>query len=284
MKRLQDKVAIITGGATGISEAISRLFIHEGAKLIVAGLPDDPLADLYEDLTSKGDIKIYKGDLSQKEDASNCIQSAVDHFGKLDILINNAGVFPATLELQDYPEDAFDNLLKNNLRSTFLISRYALTELHKTKGCIVSAGSESGFIGIDKNVPYGGTKGFMHSFMKGLSVEQARYGVRVNCVAPGPIDTAWTYKDKGPMDEEMESGVVDTVAMGRRGSPEEVAYVYLFLASDEASYVTGAVYPVDGGTIVTKGSVGDDANDFFKKIPDGKLNLRFQYEGATEKR
>lgn len=284
MERLKDKVAIVTGGATGIGEAITRLFVKEGAKIIIAGYPQDPLAELYLELENEGDVKIFKGDLSDPEEAKKCVQSALDHFGKLDILINNAGVFPATSELQEYPDEAFESLLDNNIKSAYYMSKKALPELHKTHGCIVSAGSESGFLGLDKNSPYGGTKGFMHAFMKGLAVEQGRYGVRINCVAPGPIDTAWTYKDKGPMDEDMEKGVVDAVIMGRRGSPEEVANVFLFLASDEASYVTGAVYPVDGGTLIAKGAVGDDAHAFFKKIPENKLNLQHKYEGATEPR
>ncbi|MGK7392432.1 MAG: SDR family NAD(P)-dependent oxidoreductase [Candidatus Cyclobacteriaceae bacterium M2_1C_046] len=282
MDRLKGKVAIVTGGATGIGEAITRLFVKEGAKVIIAGYPADPLADLYLELEDEGDVKIFKGDLSKPEEAEKCVQSALDHFDKLDILINNAGIFPATSELQQYPDEAFESLLNNNIKSAYYMSKKALPELHKTHGCIVSAGSESGSLGLDKNTPYGGTKGFMHAFMKGLAVEQGRHGVRVNCVAPGPIDTAWTYKDKGPMDEDMEEGVVDAVIMGRRGSPEEVANVYLFLASDEASYVTGAVFPVDGGTLVAKGAVGDDAHDFFKNPPKGKLNLKYKYEGATE--
>ena len=284
MERLKDKVAIVTGGATGIGEAITRLFVKEGAKVIIAGFPEDPLAELYQELENEGNVKIYKGDLSQPEKAGNCVQSAIDHFGKLDILINNAGVFPAISELQEFPDEVFENLLKNNIRSTYYMTKYALPELHKTHGCIVSAGSESGTLGLDQNAPYGGTKGFMHAFMRGIAVEQGRHGIRVNCVAPGPIDTAWTQKEHGPMNKKMEKTMKSATIMGRRGTPEEVAYVYLFLASDEASYVTGATYAVDGGITVAKGPVGEEADSYFKSIPKGKLDLKFKYEGATEVR
>ncbi|NJW55333.1 SDR family NAD(P)-dependent oxidoreductase, partial [Salinimicrobium oceani] len=117
------------------------------------------------------------------------------HFGHLDILINNAGVYPEVNTVDEYSVEAFDNLLKNNLRTTFLMTKYAIPHLKKSRGCIVAAGSEAGSIGIPNVTPYGGTKGFIHSFVKGVAAEQAKNGIRVNAVAPGPIDTAWTHKE-----------------------------------------------------------------------------------------
>src|SRR5215211_5295589 len=254
MKRLQDKVAIVTGGGTGIGEAICKKFAREGARVIVSGFPEDPVHDVVREIMKEaGDASPFIADISIEQNALACVQFAVNTYGKLDILVNNAGVFPVMEEIQNFPLDAFEYLIRNNIRTVFLMTRYAIPELQKTKGNIVSAGSESGKIGLGENAVYGGTKGWIHSFMKGVAVEQAKYGVRANCVCPGPIDTAWTHKETGPMTKRHEALFIAGTPLARRGTPEEVANVYLFLASDEASYVTGALYMVDGGITVAKG-------------------------------
>ncbi|TPE44756.1 SDR family NAD(P)-dependent oxidoreductase [Pontibacter mangrovi] len=280
--RLEGKVAIVTGGGSGIGEAVCKKFAQEGAKVIVAGFPEDPVEEVAQEIQEEGGTATpYTGDLSVLANAKSCVQLAVKQYGKLDILVNNAGTFPETNMLTDFTEEAFDYLLKNNIRSAFAMSKAALPELQKTKGNIVSAGSESGALGLAQNAPYGGTKGFMHAFAKGLAAEQAQKGVRSNIVAPGPIDTGWTHKETGPMDSQMEQMVTKGTLMGRRGTPEEVANVYLFLASDEASYVTGAIFPVDGGTLIAKGPAGDQAAESMKAQPDGKLKLKHSKESHT---
>jgi NAD(P)-dependent dehydrogenase (short-subunit alcohol dehydrogenase family) len=282
--RLKNKVAIVTGGGAGIGEAISKKFALEGARVLVCGMPDDPVDAVVKEITSKGgEAASYKGDISLAEHAKMCVDTAVKTWGKLDILINNAGVFPTMNYLQDYPIDAFEYLVKNNINSVFMMTKFALPYLQQTKGCVVSAGSESGLIGVAENTPYGGTKGFIHSFMKGVAAEQAQFGVRANCVCPGPIDTAWTHKETGPMSMKHEKLFLSATPMGRRGTPEEVANVYLFLASDEASYVTGALYTVDGGITVNKGSTGPMADKSMKTEPAGELNLKHSQEGDTAK-
>lgn len=285
MNRLENKVALVTGGATGIGEAISKKFAAEGASVMVVGMPQDPVKDVISDIKkAKGKAIGFSADISSEENAREAIDTIVKHFGKLDILINNAGVYPEVNTVDEYSIDAFDNLLKNNLRTTFLMTRFSLPHLKKSKGCIVSAGSEAGKIGIPKVTPYGGTKAFIHSFMKGVAVEQAKYGIRANCVAPGPIDTAWTHKETSGIDKKMEKQLISATPLGRRGTPEEIANVYLFLASDEASYVTGAVYSVDGGITVAKGPVGDEVPSKLKKEPQGTVKLKHQMDGATKKR
>lgn len=282
MKRLEGKVAIVTGGATGIGEAICKRFAIEGAKIVVAALPEDPVEDVVKEIEKDGGSAMaFTGDLSEYDTAKQCVSAAVKEFGKLDILINNAGVFVETNELTDYSEEAYFYMLKNNITTTFMMSKAALPELQKTKGNIVSAGSEAGVVGIPKNAAYGGTKGFIIAFMKGLAAEQAAHGVRCNIVGPGPIDTAWTYADKGPMYKKMEKLNLQANLTGRRGTPEEVANVYLFLASEEASYVTGALYMVDGGITIAKGPTGDEADPSFKKEPKDDLKLKHSMEGHT---
>ena len=285
MNRLEKKVAIVTGGATGIGEAISKLFAKEGAKVLVVGMPQDPVKQVIEDIKKEKGVAIgFSADISAEEDAKGAIEAAVKNWGRLDILINNAGVYPEVNSLESYSVEAFDNLLKNNVRTAFLMTKYALPELKKTRGCIVSAGSEAGKIGIANVTPYGGTKGFMHAFMKGVAVEQAKNGIRANCVAPGPINTAWTHKETSGINKTMEKQLIQATPLGRRGTPEEIANVYLFLASDEASYVTGAVYSADGGITVAKGAVGGDVPSKLAKEPKGRLNLKHQQDGATSVR
>ena len=162
-----------------------------------------------------------------------------------------------------------------------MMSKASLPALQKSKGNIVTAGSEAGVLGIPQNTPYGGTKAFNIAFTKGLAAEQAAYGIRCNIVGPGPIDTAWTHRETGPMDKKMEKTNKQANLTGRTGTAEEVANVYLFLASDEASFVTGALYMVDGGITIAKGPVGDEASSSFKDEPDGELKLKHTMEGHT---
>ncbi|RYY98469.1 MAG: glucose 1-dehydrogenase [Chitinophagaceae bacterium] len=282
MNRLAGKVAIVTGGATGIGEAISRKFAREGALVVVNGFPEDPVNDVVRDiLQESGQAAAFIGDVSQEGVAMECVAYAVKTFGKLDILINNAGVFPVMELVENYPLEAFEYLIKNNVRSAYLMTRYAVPELKKTRGCIVSAGSESGFLGLGENAIYGGTKGFIHAFTKGVAVEQAKHGVRANCVCPGGIDTAWTHKEHGPMKAKHEQMIISGTPLGRRGTPEEVANIYAFLASDEASYVTGALWLVDGGITIGKGPVGLEAKDAADEAPKGELDLKHSMDGAT---
>ncbi|MDO1445396.1 SDR family NAD(P)-dependent oxidoreductase [Rhodocytophaga aerolata] len=283
-QRLKNKVAIVTGGGAGIGEAICKKFALNGAKVVVCGFPDDPVEAVAQEIAAKGGTAIaYKGDISMAEHARMCVETAIETWGKLDILINNAGVFPVMETIDSYPTEAFQYLVKNNIQSTFMMTKFAIPHLQKTKGNIVSAGSESGLLGIAENAPYGGTKGFIHAFIKGVAVEQAQYGVRANVVCPGAIDTAWTHKETGPMSTKTEKMVVEATPMGRRGTPEEVANVYLFLASDEASYVTGSLYSVDGGVTINKGATGSMADDSMKSEPAGELNLKHSMEGDTAK-
>ncbi|KAA9338574.1 SDR family oxidoreductase [Hymenobacter busanensis] len=283
MNRLEGKVAIVTGGGTGIGEAVAKRFAKEGAAVVVAGFVEDPVHEVVEEISQTGGRAVaFTGDLSVQETAEACVRLAVQQYGKLDILINNAGTFPATATIDKYPVDAFQYMVKNNIYSCFMMTRAAVPELQKTHGNIVSAGSEAGWMGIAENTPYGGTKAFIHAFMKGVSTEQAKEGVRANCVCPGPIDTAWTHKETGPMSAKMEKGVVDGPPMGRRGTPEEVANVYLFLASDEASYVTGALYFVDGGVTNSKGPHGAEVPGSLKKEPKGELKLEHAMDGHAE--
>ena len=282
--RLRDKVAIVTGGATGIGEAIVHKFAKEGARVVVAGLPGDPVEDVVRSVTKHGGTAIgFEGDLTDDRQAGACVDRAVQEYGRLDVLVNNAGVFLFTGEVQDYPVDDFDATVRNNVRSVFLMTKHAMPHLQRSRGNVVSAGSESGKIGLGFNAVYGGTKAWIHAFMQGVAHEQAQYGVRANCVCPGPIDTAWTHASTGPMTKKMEKTNTAATPLGRLGTPEEVANVYAFLASDEASYVTGALWSVDGGITIGKGPVGEEAGKAARRQPDQELKLEHQMDGLRNK-
>jgi len=282
--RLEGKVAIITGAGTGIGEAVAHKFAREGAKVVVAGLPDDPVDDVARAIRENGgEAEACPGDVADEQAARQCVEKAVERFGKLDVLVNNAGVFVEVAECQDYSVEAFDQTIRNNIRSAFLMTKFALPHLQKSRGVVLSAGSESGEMGEGNNAPYGGTKGFIHAFMKGVAFEQGQYGVRANCVCPGPIDTAWTHKETGPMDGQMEKMTVAGTVLGRRGTPEEMANVYAFLASDEASYVTGALWYADGGTTIAKGGPGQQVPGTVAEQPQPTLPLEHSHDGLKNK-
>jgi len=282
--RLKDKVAIITGAGTGIGEAIAHKFAREGACLVLNGLPADPVRDVAETIMAGGGkAEVYLGDVSEETEARACVDLAIRRFGRLDVLVNNAGIFIAIVETDDYRIEDFDRTVRNNIRTAFLMTKFALPHLKKSRGNIICTGSEAGFNGSSGCTPYGGTKGFLHAFMAGVAVEQAKYGVRANCVCPGPIDTAWTRAGKGPMDEVMANSIDAAVPMGRRGTPEEMANIFAFLASDEASYVTGSLWLADGGGTVAKGNKGDRVPEELRRAPKGVLSLHHSHDGANGK-
>jgi NAD(P)-dependent dehydrogenase (short-subunit alcohol dehydrogenase family) len=285
MKRhLEGKVAIVTGGGTGIGEAICRQFAGEGANIVVNGLPDDPIKDVAAAIVKHGGQAIaVAGDVSEEDNARACVDAAIATYGKLDVLVNNAGVLLANAETDKMPVDKFDEQIRCNVRSAFLMTKYALPHLRKTRGNIISAGSEGGVNGQPRNTAYGGTKGFLHSFMMGVAVEQAQYGVRANCVCPGPIDTAWTHKETGAVDAEIEKALVAATPLGRRGTVEEIANVYTFLASDQASFVTGALWLVDGGITPAKGAVGALARPEASTPPPARIDLHHTHDGTRNK-
>ena len=288
MQRLQGKATLVTGAGAGIGEAIAHKFAREGADVLLNGLPNDPVddvADAVRDQYPDVRVAVYKGDVAEQDHAEACVQAALDAFGKLDVLVNNAGVMPDIGATEAYPVEAFEKLVHNNIKSCFHMTRAALPHLQQTRGAIVSAGSEAGYNGTPQFTPYGGTKAFVHAFTKGVAVEQAKHGVRANCVCPGPVDTAWTHTDEGgPMNEAMTEMLVKATPLARRGTTEEMANVYAFLASDEASYVTGALWLVDGGITVAHGNIGEQTPENVAQQPAGTLALRHAHDGyVTDK-
>lgn len=277
---LRGKTAVVTGGATGIGEAICKVFARAGAEVVVNGLPDDPVDDVVGEIREAGGSAVaHKADVGLLEGATSAVTAAVSSFGRLDIVVANAALFPELKELQDFPLERFEELLHSNILGVYLIVRAALPALQKTRGSIITLGSEAGLLGQPEAVSYGATKGWVTAFTRALAAEQARYGVRANVVAPGPIDTEMTRPSKGNMTVKHAIMAVNSVPLGRRGTPEEVANVCLFLASDLASFVTGAIYTVDGGATAAAGLPGLQAKRDVKQPPSGTVELEHQHEG-----
>jgi len=282
--RLKDKIAIITGAGTGIGEAIAHKFAREGALLVLNGLSGDPVRDVAGAiLAAGGQAEVHMGDVAEEKEAHACVELAIRSFGRIDVLVNNAGIFIALAATEDYRIEDFDRTVRHNLRTAFLMTKFALPYLQKSRGNIICAGSEAGFNGSPGFTPYGGSKAFLHAFTMGVALEQARYGVRANCVCPGAIDTAWTRPDTGPLDEAMAKSIDDVVPLGRRGTPEEMANIYAFLASDEASYVTGSLWLADGGVTPAKGALGGKVPAELRRAPVGVLPLRHSHDGENGK-
>jgi NAD(P)-dependent dehydrogenase (short-subunit alcohol dehydrogenase family) len=282
--RLKDKVAIITGAGTGIGEAIVHKFAREGARVLVAGLPSDPVQDVAAAIAAGGgEAEAFLGDLSEESEARKCVEAAVRRFRRIDVLVNNAGIFIANAETDAYRIEDFERTIRANIRTAFLMTKFALPHLHKTRGNILFTGSEAGINGSANFTPYGASKGFLHAFAKGVALEQAKYGVRANCVCPGAIDTAWTRGPGGPLNAEIQKTIDGMVPLGRRGTPEEMANIFAFLASDEASYITGALLLADGGVTPAKGPMGEFVPDELRRPPAGTLPLRHSHDGLRGK-
>ena len=249
MSELAGKVAVVTGAAAGIGRATAELFLREGAQVVAADVNEPGLLRLREELFAVGgELETVAGDVSLDADAQRMIQTAGERFGRLDVLVANAGIIPL-LRLTDATATDWDHVMAIDGRGMFLTCKYAIEAMLATGGgSIVCLSSISGVAGQKSQATYGPAKFVATGLTKHLAVEWADRGIRVNAVAPGTIRTervkALPDEPGGP---EYLAAIEQMHPMGRIGEPAEVAAAILFLASDEASFVTGAVLPVDGG-------------------------------------
>ena len=239
--RLQDKVAVITGGGSGIGEATAKLFHAEGAKVVVvdvSGAQEEVAKRLGERALA------VHADVSKAQDVQTAVAAAVGAFGRIDVLFNNAGIDGSLAPLAEYDPDDFDAVVAVNLRGVFLGIRYAVPEMRKTGGgSIISTSSMAANVVFPSMGPYTATKAGVLGLTRTAAVENAPYGIRVNAVLPGVIDTGMTRQ----LPEALIQGTKAATPLGYIAHAREVASVALFLATDEASYVTGQGITVDGG-------------------------------------
>jgi len=249
--RFQDKVVVITGAGSGIGRATALAFGREGAKVVAADL-DIPAAQATADQikAAGGQAESLQVDVSVAADVERMISATAERLGRLDVLVNNAGVF-FQLPVAQVPEEQWDWLMSINLKGVYLGCKYVVPQMiRQGKGAIVNTASIAGLRAFGGYGTYGAAKGGVVQLTKALAVEVARAGVRVNCVCPGIIDTAMLDQGVAQMGLDKTAFVQLAGAahpMGRIGRPDEVAAAILFLASDDASFITGIALSVDGG-------------------------------------
>ena len=249
MSRLAGKSAVITGAAKGIGRATADVFAEDGARIVATDIDAEGLDRLRADLEGRrADCVTVVGDVSSPADAQRMIAAAVGAFGRIDILVANAGVIPLGSIDESTAED-WDTVMSIDGRGMFLTCKYAIEAMAKTGGgAIVCLSSISGMAGQSRQSTYGPAKFVATGLTKHLAVEWAARGIRVNAVAPGTI---WTERVRQLPDEPGGTAYIEEIQkqhpMGRLGEPAEVARAIAFLASDEASFITGAILPVDGG-------------------------------------
>lgn len=245
--RLADKAAVVTGGGRGMGRAVAMAFAREGADVLVNYLSNETAAQevaaQVERLGRRS--KAVKADVAQKAEAEGLIKTCVDEFGKIDILVNNAG-FTRPAMLRKMTEDQWDQVLGVHLKGVFFCSQAAANAMAEQKsGKIINVTSVAGLVGTVGQINYSAAKGGILSFTKSAARELARYNICVNVISLGILATEMTEKIR--TDEKLKAIYLGRILMDRFGDPDEIAPSFVFLASDEANYITGQLLCVDGG-------------------------------------
>jgi len=254
--RFNDKVAVVTGGANGIGRSVAEQFAKEGARVAIWDLADEVGEKLASEINHRNDVALYRHvDVTQTEDVDAAVEELIGEWGKIDILINNAGILRDSqlVKVKDgeiqkrMSDEMFDMVIDVNLRGVFICTRAVAPHMIRQKGgVILNASSVVGLYGNFGQTNYVATKSGVIGMTKVWARELGRYGVRVNAIAPGFIATEMVMA----MPEKILDGMKQHTPLGRLGEPQDIADAYAFLASDQASFISGTVLSVDGGIVV----------------------------------
>jgi NAD(P)-dependent dehydrogenase (short-subunit alcohol dehydrogenase family) len=247
MRRLDGKVALVTGGGTGIGEAIARLFAREGASVVITGRRKEVLERVVGGVErEKGRALAVAGSVADEAHVRSTVSQTIRTYGKLNVLVNNAGIGFFGKTLHETDDDAWDELLATNLTGMFRMTRAVLPEMLKAGGgAIVNVSSIAAQVGLPLTAAYSATKGAMNALTRCLAVDHAKQSIRCNAVCPGLVDTPMAASLTS--DPDRLAQVMAVYPLGRPGTADEVANLVLYLASDESSWVTGSIFTIDGG-------------------------------------
>ncbi len=253
MKRLENKTAVITGGAGSIGKATAKLFLDEGARVVLVDLKEDGLREAVEELGGGENLTYVAADVTRSEDVKNYVKKSVEAFGKIDVFFNNAGIEGVVKPLAEYPEEMFDQVMAVNVRGVWLGTKYVLPEMNDG-GSIIITSSVSGLIASPDLTAYITSKHAVVGIMRAVAYEAAPRGIRVNTVHPSPVDNRMMRSlEEGfspGQAEKAKKNLEKLIPLGRYAQPEEIGKLVLFLGSDESQFITGTKQVIDGGQTV----------------------------------
>ena len=249
---LENKVAIVTGGAKGIGLATAKRFVADGARVVIADVNEDAGSEAAQEVGALGAVRFVRCDVGDRDDVENLVASTVSAWGAVDVLVNNAGIVHAA-DFLDLAEADFDRVLRVNLKGAFLVAQAVARQMVKqigeggAPGAIVNMSSVNAVFAIANQVPYSVSKGGINQLTKVMALGLAPHGIRVNAIGPGSIMTDMLASVAS--DKAARTRVLSRTPLGRIGDPSEIASIAAFLASDDASYITGQTIYADGGRL-----------------------------------
>ena len=250
MTRLKGKVALVTGGGSGIGRAIALGFAREGARVAVLGRRREPLDGVVLEMQQNGaEGKAVVCDVTRAESVRKAVEDVERTFGRVDVLVNNAGILSVTT-VESISDEEWDRVIETNLKAPFLLSRAVLPAFRRAGGgAIVNIASVLGLVAMKNRAAYCASKGGVVQLTKAMALDHAHENIRVNCICPAIVETELVKNlfDSSEAGQSARDARIGTLPLGRFGKPEDVAELAVFLASDESAWITGTALPVDGG-------------------------------------